>query len=70
MLADVGERAGGAVELVLALTDGIIEGVDRTDEHVAGDVLEMTAVLEPRSGGRDVIGGALAFGLHQNWHAN
>jgi len=28
-----------------------------SDETVLGDVLEVTSVLEPRSSGRDVIGG-------------
>ena len=30
------------------------------------DVLEVAAVLEPRAGRRDVVGGALALGLHQH----
>ena len=42
------------------------EGVDRAEEEVAGDVLEVAAVLEPRAGRRDVVGGALALGLEQD----
>ena len=61
-----GKRLGRAVELVLALAGHAGEGVDRTEEEVARDVLEVAAVLQPRSGHRDVVGGALALGLHQD----
>ena len=66
VLGDVGERAGRPVELVLALAGGPGEGVDDAEEEVAGDVLEVTAVLQPRPGRRDVVGRALALGLHQH----
>src|SRR4051812_48723220 len=36
------------------------------DEEVAGDVLEVAAEAQPLAGGRDVVGGALALGLHQH----
>ena len=41
----------------------------RTDEEVARDVLEVAAVLQPRARRRDVVGGALALGLHQHRQA-
>ena len=66
VLGDVGERPGRAVELVLALAGGAGERVDDAEEQVARDVLEVAAVLEPRPGGRDVVGGALALRLHQH----
>ena len=43
-----------------------IERVDDAEEQVAADVLEVAAVLEPLAGGRDVVGRALALGLHQD----
>ena len=42
------------------------ERVVRADEEVAGDVREVTAVLQPRPRGRDVVGGALARRLQQH----
>ena len=69
VLGDVGERAGGAVDLILAFAHATGERIDHADEQVARDVLEVTAVLEPRTGGRDVVGGALALGFHQDGQA-
>ena len=46
--------------------DGTIEGADDAEEQVAADVLEMAAVGEPFARRRDVVGGALALGLHQD----
>ena len=37
--------------------------VDCADEHVVGDVVEVSAVLEPRPCGADVVRRALALGL-------
>ena len=45
------------------------EGVDRAEEQVAGDVLQVAPVGEPRARGRDVVGGALARRLHQHGQA-
>ena len=45
------------------------ERVVHADEEVAGDVGEVAAVLQPRAGRRDVVGGALAHRLHQHLHA-
>ena len=61
-----GNGAGLAVERVLARAGLARERVDRAEEEVAGDVLEVAAVLEPRAGRRDVVGGALALGLHEH----
>ena len=55
---------------VLALADRAGEGVDGAEEQVAGDVLEVAAVLEPRAGHRDVVGRALALGLQQDRQAD
>ena len=64
-LGDLRERAGLAVGDVLALARPAREGVDDTEEEVAGDVLQVPAVLQPRSGRRDVVGRALALRLHE-----
>ena len=65
-LGDLGERAGLAVERVLPRAGLARVGVDGAEEEVAGDVLEVAAVLEPRAGRRDVVGGALALRLQQD----
>ena len=43
--------------------------VDGCDQHVVGDVVQVSAVFQPGSSGRDVIGGALALDLHEDDHA-
>ena len=55
--------AGGEVVDLVGLT---VLGVDGTDQHVVGDVVEVTAVLEPGTGHGDVVGGGLAVGLKQD----
>ncbi len=52
-------------DLVLNLVDLIVFSVDGSNEHVVGDVLEVTTELQPWAGGRNVIGGALSFNLLQ-----
>src|SRR2546423_3490553 len=42
------------------------EAVDDAEEEVAGDVLEVASVTQPRASGRDVVGGALARRLEQH----
>ena len=63
---DLGVRLGRAVEHVLALADLAGEGVDRPQEQVARDVLQVSPVLQPGPGHGDVVGGALALGLDQD----
>ena len=41
-------------------------GVDHPEVQVPRDVLQVSPVGQPRSGHRDVVGGALALGLHQH----
>ena len=43
-----------------------VECVHGADEHVVRNVFEMTAVVEPRTGHGDVVGGALALGLDED----
>lgn len=49
---------------VLHLVDGVILAIHRTDQHVVGDVIQVTAELQPGSSGADVICGAFALHLH------
>ena len=65
-LRDVGVgvlEAGEEVDAVAELTG---EGVVGTCHQVAADVGEVAAVLQPRTRCGDVVGGALAEGLHEN----
>jgi hypothetical protein len=51
---------------VVDLVGLAVLGVDGTDQHVVGDVVKVTAVLEPGTGHGDVVGGGLAVGLEQD----
>src|SRR6266849_5660507 len=42
------------------------EGIDGAQEHVVADLVQVAADEEPGAGRRDVIGGRLALGLHEN----
>ena len=42
-----------------------VEGVHGADEHVVRNVFEVTAVVEPRTCHRNVVGSALALGLDE-----
>mmetsp|Transcript_6859 Transcript_6859/g.11772 ORF Transcript_6859/g.11772 Transcript_6859/m.11772 type:complete len:328 (-) Transcript_6859:1491-2474(-) len=51
---------------ILHRVDLVVRSIDGADEHVVADVVEMAAVLEPRSGHADVVGRALALHLQQD----
>ena len=70
LLGQVRERVARVVAEVLALADGVVVRVDHAEEQVAGDVLQVAAVRQPLAGGGDVVGGALALGLHQHGQAD
>ena len=53
---------------VLDLVGLTVGGVDGTDQHVVGDVVKVTTVLEPGTGHGDVISGGLALGLDEDGH--
>lgn len=55
---------------VLDLVGLTVGSVDGTNQHVVGDVVEMTTVLEPRTGHGNVIGGGLALGLDEDRHVS
>lgn len=50
-------------QVVLDLVDGVVLDVDCTDQHVVGDVVQMTAELQPRSCSTDVVCGTFALYL-------
>lgn len=52
-------------QVILDLVDSIVLAVDRTDQHVVGNVIEVTAELQPRSCGTDVVCGAFSLHLHR-----
>ena len=53
-------------ESVLDLVGLAVLSVDRTDQHVVGDVVQVATVLQPRTGHGDVISGGLALALDQD----
>jgi hypothetical protein len=55
-----------ARESVLDTVDFTVLRVDSTDQHVVGDVVQVTTVLEPRTGHGDVIGSTLTLDLDQD----
>lgn len=50
-------------QVVLELVDAVVLAVDGADQHVVGDVVQVTAELEPGPCGADVVGGALPLHL-------
>ena len=46
--------------------DFVVLGVDGSDQHVVGDILQMATELEPRACGGDVVSGALSFDFDQD----
>jgi hypothetical protein len=63
---DVGDGTVLSVERVLDFVGLAVLSVDRTDQHVVGDVVQMSTVLQPGAGHRDVVGGGLALGLDED----
>jgi len=53
---------------VLDLVGFTILGVDGTNQHVVGDVVQMSTVLEPRTGHGNVISSSFALALDENWN--
>jgi hypothetical protein len=54
-----GEGVANLVRLSVLVVDG-------TDQHVVGDVVKVSTVLEPGTGHGDVVGGGLATALDEN----
>lgn len=50
---------------ILDFVDGIIVSVDCTNQHIVGDVVQVTAEFQPGPGSTDVVGGALSLHLQQ-----
>lgn len=54
-------------ENILIFGTVIISGsVCLPNEHIVGNIIEMSTILEPRTSRGDVIGGALAFDFNQD----
>ncbi len=61
-----GHRVILPAQLVLDAVDAIVLNVERADEHVVGDIVQVAAVLEPGARHADVVRGALALDLDQH----
>lgn len=65
MAGHIGHTSVLSCQLVLDLVDRIVLNVDCTNQHVVGDVVQVTTEFQPRPGGTDVVGGALSLHLQQ-----
>lgn len=70
LTGDIGNSTELTSDLVLNLVDGVVLGVDSSDEEVVRDVVEVTTELEPGTSHGDVIGCALALGLDEDLGAS
>ncbi len=61
---DTGPLTIGVVLDLVSLTVGLVGG---TDQHVVGDVVEVTSVLQPWAGHGDMVSGGLALALDEDW---
>lgn len=64
--SNLGHIAPRVGTLVLDVVHLVVLRVGGANEHVVGDVVQMTTVLQPGTGSRDVIGGALSLNLNQH----
>lgn len=62
---DIRDASVLSCQVVFDLVDGIVLAVDGTDQHVVGDVVQVTAELQPRPGSADVVCGAFALHLQR-----
>lgn len=63
---NVGDSTIFAGKGVLDLVGLAVLSVDGTNQHVVGDVVQMSTVLQPRTGHGDVVSGGLALGLDKD----
>jgi hypothetical protein len=63
---NIGDGTVLAVERVLDLVGLTVLSVDGTDQHVVGDVVQVSTVLQPGTGHGDVISGGLALALDED----
>lgn len=61
----VGDTPVLSCQLVLDLVDGIILDVDRANQQIVGDVVQVAAKFQPRPGSTDVVSGALSLHLQR-----
>ena len=62
----IGHAAKFTSQLVLDAVDAVVVDVDGADKHVVGDVIQVTAELEPGPGSADVVCRALALDLEES----
>jgi hypothetical protein len=63
---NVGDGTVLAGESVLDLVGLAVLSVNGTNQHVVGDVVQVSTVLQPRTGHGDVVGGGFALALDQD----
>ena len=69
MAGNFWEGACLSIDHVDAFTNNIVVCIDNTGKQVAANILQVSAIGEPLASSRNVVGGAFAFGLHENRHA-
>ncbi len=57
-----------SVQLILHGVALVVERIDSAHEQVGRDVLKVTAIAQPRTSHRDVVGGAFALHLDEQRH--
>ena len=65
---DSGNSTPLTIGVVLDLVGFLVGLVDGTNQHVVGDVVKVTTVLQPGTGHGDVVGGGLTLGLDEDGH--
>ena len=69
-----GSDSGDGTKLASLLVENLVGftvlGIDGANQAVLRNVFEVTTVLQPRSTGGNVVGGALALGLDQDGRVN
>ena len=65
MAGHIGDAPVFSCQVILDLVYGIVLTVDCTDQHVVGDVIQVTTELQPWSSSTDVVCGAFALHLRR-----
>jgi hypothetical protein len=63
----LGDGSVVSCDVILDLVDLVVLRVDGSNEHVVGDILQVTAELQPGPGGGNVVGCALSFYLRSKF---
>lgn len=65
MAGHIGNTSVLSCQLVLDFVYGIILNVDRADQQIVGDVVQVAAEFQPGPSSTDVVSGALPLHLQQ-----